>query len=410
MEKEKRRERGSGTIAQLKDGRFRARLQYISTSDGKIHDKSKICDTEKEAARILRVWRKEMMQETYVDVKKESVEKFMTDWLVNVKKQDLKPTSYDRLELTINKHIVPYLGNMQMGSITSDMIQQHLNNLIKDGKGYSTVKKVYDAFNSCFKWGIAGRKIQFNPMDAVSVPGTAKIRRKGKSKIVKTNPVKFFTEEQQDKLIEAALTKFPNGTMVYRFGYAIPFLLNTGLRLSELLALRWDRDVNFDDRCITVNNSIVLVKSRESSDKKTELLEQDSVKSDAGERILYLNDEALDALNHLYKLTGKHRYVISTKHGKPVQPSNIERMMRTVLIRAGLPTGRGYSPHALRHTFATNLFRQGVETKTISELLGHSDVSVTLNIYTHVIEDQKKDALVKISDRKQKQEEIEPTE
>ena len=81
------------------------------------------------------------------------------------------------------------------------------------------------------------------------------------------------------------------------------------------------------------------------------MLEQDSVKSVSGERVLYLNDEALDALQHLYEITGKNTYVISTQSGKSVQPSTIDRMMRTVLVRAGIPKGSNQGVHALRHPY-----------------------------------------------------------
>ena len=404
MSAQKRREKGTGTITQMPDGRFRARLHYISNTDGSTREKRKICKTEAEANRTIKAWTKELAQETYIDVKKESVEKFMTNWLVNFKKPDLKPTSYDRLELTLNNHIFPQLGKMQMGAMSADTIQQHLAKLQKDGKSYSTIKKVYDALNACFKWGVAGRKLQYNPMDAVNLPGSSKIKKSNKKKNTKNN-IKFFKPDEQDKLIAAAISKYPNGTPIYRFGYAIPLLLNTGLRLGELLALQWNRDVDWENRSLRVDNSIVVIKNRNSdTDAKTVLLAQDSVKSDAGERTVYLNDEAIDALHHLHDLTGNQTYVISTKNNQPAQPSNIERLLRTARKRAGLPDGTNLGPHALRHSFATNLFRQGVDVKVISEILGHADAGVTMNIYMHVMEDQKQAALVKISERKQQQE------
>ena len=396
-----KRANGEGTIQKLDNGKYMALLRFRSYVDGKIHSKKKInCKSEAEAKRVIKAWRKEIDAADHVDVRTDTVEKFMTTWLNTFKKPDLKPTSYDRLEMTLKLHIFPQLGKVQMGRITAEVIQKHLNELSSSGKAFSTVKKVYDAFNACFKWGVSARRLQFNPMGAVSIPGAAKQKKKAQSKNAAKSTVKFYTPEQQDALIAAATSKYPTGTPIYRFGYVVPFLLNTGLRLGELLGLQWKRDVDFDKRQISIDNSLVLVKNRNtSSTSKTVLLDQDSVKSESGERKIYLNDEALDALRHLYELTGTQTYVLSTKKGKPVQPSNIDRMLRNVRERAGIQ-GSNLGPHALRHSFATNLFRQHVDVKVISALLGHADVGVTSNIYMHVMDDQREDALIKIADRK----------
>ena len=93
-----------------------------------------------------------------MDYNKISVERFITTWLECFKKPDLKPRAYDSLESTIKTHIIPTLGKLQVGAITPEEIQGLLNNLQREGKSYSTIKKVYDAINACFKWGVVGRK------------------------------------------------------------------------------------------------------------------------------------------------------------------------------------------------------------------------------------------------------------
>ena len=102
---------------------------------------------------------------------------------------------------------------------------------------------------------------------------------------------------------------------------------------------------------------------------------------------------------HLFRITGKMKYVISTKNGHPLHPSTIERLMKNVSRRAGLPDGENLGPHALRHTFASNLFRNGVDIKVISELLGHAEVGITMDVYTHIMGEQKQKALVMIGGR-----------
>lgn len=90
----------------------------------------------------------------------------------------------------------------------------------------------------------------------------------------------------------------------------------------------------------------------------------------------------------------------SSSQGKPIHPSEIQREFTTIKKRAGIPSDPGLGVHALRHSFDTNLFRAHIDPKIISTLLGHSDIGVTMNIYAHVLEDQKQDALIMIGDRK----------
>ncbi len=391
-----RRDRGTGSIQMVSENEYYARIRYISPYDKRSHEKKKRCKSVTEAKKILRDWQRQIEDMTIVDSRTNTVEKFMTNWLVTYKQPTLKPTSYDRLELTLQKHIFPYLGKLQMGDLTADQIQRHLNSLNDMGLSFSTVKKVRDAFSACIKWGVAARRLQFNPMDAVTIP--TKTGKAGKRK--KDTTVKYFTESEQDLLIKYAAETYKNGQPVHKWGYVIPLLLNTGLRLGELLGLQWERDVDFKNRMLKIENSIVVVKNRDKK-KATSicLLEQDSVKSAAGERKIYLNDEALDALMHLFRITGKMKYVISTKNGHPVHPSTIERLMKNVRRRAGLPDGENLGPHALRHTFASNLFRNGVDIKVISELLGHAEVGITMDVYTHIMGEQKQKALVMIGSR-----------
>lgn len=392
---ETRRAKGAGSIRQLANGKWEARLRYGTSPSGGQYSKKRICKSESEAKRVLNALIKEVNGQNGVETVKQTVEKFMLNWLTTVKKYELKPTSYDRLELTITKHICPKIGRIQISALTGQDIQRVLNEYYDDGKSYSTVKKIYDALHGCFAWAVLQRTIPYNPTDGVVIPGTKKAKeRKRKS----SDTVKFYTKEEQDALIKEATATYKNGTPIYRFGYAVPLLLNTGLRIGELLALQWKRDIDFAARTVSISHCVVMVRDR-SKKEGFKLLDQDSTKSESGERILYLNDEALLALRELQKITGNFKYVISSKTGGIIHPSNIERMMRGACERAGFPKEKSYGPHALRHSFASNLFRNGVDVKVISELMGHSDIGITINTYIHLIEDQKKQAIVKIAER-----------
>lgn len=94
----------------------------------------------------------------------------MLDWLRNVKANELKPKSYDKLEQTINNQIVPHIGYLQLAALTSDDVQKMINDLIAEGLGYSTIKKAYDATNECFKTGIIKKSVVHNPALEVTIP------------------------------------------------------------------------------------------------------------------------------------------------------------------------------------------------------------------------------------------------
>ena len=185
--------------------------------------------------------------------------------------------------------------------------------------------------------------------------------------------------------------------MIYRLGNAIPLALNTGLRLAELVGLKWE-DVSLEDRILTVSETRVVVKDRSGkSGNKYITIEQDSAKSESSERTLYLNDEALAALSQLHDVTGGFKYVLSTEDGGALSPRYLDRMLRKIAVLAGFPEEKIYGLHSLRHSFASRLFENGEDVKTVSEILGHSDITITYNTYIHLINDQKKTAIANMN-------------
>lgn len=386
---DKRREHGTGGVTQRKDGRWQGQYDAGVKPNGKRDVKYVYGKTEAECKRKLRELIKEIHSSDYISVQKESVKDYMNSWLVNVKQNQLKPKSYDRLEQTLLYDVYPYIGEIQLQSIKADDIQNMLNELKKDGKAYSTIKKAYDAVNSCFKLGIEKRTISTNPAVGVIIPN---------KKLFPAQKIPFYTQDEAKRLIEQATICWPNGTRRYPLGSFVPLIINTGLRMGELLALKWDEDIDFENKTLTVHKNISLVKNRkEDPEKKYELLLQDSVKTDAGQdRSIPLNEQAINALLDLKSVTGNSPFVMTTKNETHVSPRNIDRIFRRIAKAAGFEEEKIFGVHSLRHTFATLLLSNGVEIKTVSELLGHSDVTITYNTYIHVIKDQKRKALAAI--------------
>ena len=173
----------------------------------------------------------------------------------------------------------------------------------------------------------------------------------------------------------------------------------TGMWVCEMLALTWD-DIDFENKTITVNKNAVA--ATEDGERKMNV--QDSTKTKKSTRIIPMTSKAMEALRYIKNITGDNDYVISSKNNKLIHPENINRMFHSILVNVGIMKPKverrvddvSYGVHALRHTFASLLFKNNCEIKVISEILGHADTKITENIYIHLSQEQKKKAIENI--------------
>lgn len=374
-----KRDYGDGSISQRKDGTWTARV-FLGKLNGKQKIKAFYGKTEKEVKKKLKDYQAELIKSTCQEVQKTTLETYMTDWLNNVKRNELKPSSFDRLETTCKHQVFPFIGYLQIHSITPADIQNLVNKLIDKGYSYSTIKKAYNAIDSCFSFAYDRNEVQKNPCVRISLPTNEK---KDISDII------FFNDNEITAIEQSALFKYKNGNYKYSNGWYIVFLLYTGLRIGELLALKWE-NVDLINNCIRVSGNLKQVKSRSSEGLKYIVIEQ-SPKTKSGNRIIPLANKAIEALTYLQEHKYSEKYVVASKNGKSISARNIDRTFRQILETAKISKKCGV--HSLRHTFASMLFKKGVDPKTVSEILGHSDVSITYNIYIHIIQEQKVKAI-----------------
>lgn len=378
---------GNGTVYfRESDRRWVGKYKVGIKADGKPAMKVVYGKSEAECHKKLKEIIDESKKTEYIQIQKSTVGEYMNDWLVSVKKNELKPKSYDRLEQTINLYVSPSIGQIQLQAVSSKDIQKMINDLRDSGKSHSTIKKAYDAVNACFKLGVIQKTVASNPAIGVSIPS---------KKLLPPKKIQFYSKEEAALLVSYAMSKWGNGKRRYPLGAFVPLLLNTGLRMSELLGLRWKADIDLENRTLKVHQNVAFVKDRdEDASTKYKVIVQDSVKTDAGQdRTIPLNDDAYAALLDIQQITGDQTYVMTTSNGTLVKPRQLDQMFRRIAVATGLPKDKIYGVHSLRHTFATLLLSNGVEIKTVSELLGHSDVTVTYNTYIHVIREQKAKAL-----------------
>lgn len=372
-----RRSNGEGNISKRPDGKWTARIQIGLTDDGKPKIKAFYGSNRKEVADKLADFR-ELTKAGYTDEDMPEFKTYITNWLYNVKVNELKAMSFDRLESTIKNHIIPVVGHFKTNMLTDTIIQTQLINKKVKTYSHSSIKKIYDALNACFKYAVARRDLRFNPMDTVTMPGKAKFE---------TKDIEIFTEEDLKVLIQAADTRFGNGELRYKNGWGIILMIYTGMRMGEALALKWE-DYNEAEKKLTIRKNIGLVKNRTGEGNKYMLLEQDSVKTKNSDRVIPLSQMAITALLELRKTS--RNYIISTREGKPVRPRNFQNTFDYMLNSVGL-VHKGL--HATRHTFASLLFKKSADVKTVGELLGHADARTTYNTYIHVMQSQKQSAV-----------------
>ena len=381
------REKGTGSVfySTQRNQWVACAANGFSPSGGRKY-KRMYCKTEAEAKKKLREFLREkdcggsQAQSTL------SVQDYMNQWLETVKRRTMKPSGYDRLESTCIKQVYPHIGDIQMHGVTSTDIQEMLNDL-SCKYSQSVLKKTYDAINSCMRYAVNCNIIDRNPVNGVVVPKSSR----------ESKEISILSDEEVEQLKRECVKPFSRGKRGgYRLGYLCILLLNTGMRVGELSALEWS-DVNFKGRSIRISKNASVIKNRDGDSDFTYVnVIYDNPKTKCSNRTIPINNAAMDALIHIKEITGNCKYVAANQDGDFLKPEAISNFFS--LIRKDCGFKKQYGIHALRHTFATSLFRKNVDIKTVSTILGHSSTAITYNIYVHIIESLKVEALSLIDD------------
>jgi len=378
----KKRGNGEGTIVKVKDGLWRGAVVIGRDEKGNLKRKWFNGKTKKEVIDKMQPVLALINTGEYVEPSKTSLGEWLDVWLSEYKKNVLKPTTYDSYETNIRHHLKPGLGHIPLKDLKTFDIQRFINEKYESGNASTALlRKLKNILHGSLKQAIVNQLITRNVSEGVILP-------KHKQK-----EIRVFTREEEKAFINALKGD--------RLEVAFKLDLVSGLRIGELLGLTWDC-VDLTNGIITVKQSLIRVKDRsKDAEKKNLYIIENTTKTRNSKRKVPIPKAAVSMLKeHKLKQEWEKRIaegvyednnlLFCTASGNRIIPRNAERSFARIAKKAGIT---GASIHSIRHTYATRLFEKGVAAKTVSELLGHKNVSHTLDVYTHVLPDVKSDAV-----------------
>ena len=320
-------------------------------------------------------------------------------WRDTYKVGHVKESTLESYDRNYRTHIKDKLGHLLLKDIKPALIQTLVNQLDKSGMASGTIQLIRAVISNIFAFAIQEDLVIKNPCHNIQIP----------KKPIKVK--RALTQEEQNK--------FMNESKLRSSYYPIFFTaLTTGMRINEILGLSWS-DINFKQATISVNRTLVV------SDDNCKFSFQ-VPKTLKSKRVIPMNNDLKIFLaNHKIKqnnLKTEHpemwkpldmdyakTLVFTTKKGTPIYNRNVNAGIKTIIGRINNQEKQlakkekrkvvkieTFSMHTLRHTFATRCFELGIDPKIVQELLGHSDISMTMNIYTHTSEKIKRTAIEKI--------------
>lgn len=356
------------SIFRRKDGRWEARYSLgKDAATGKTKYRSVYGNTYSEAKQK----RMQAMQKTYISQKNGGFIEAVRKWLEE-KEPSIKEQTYRRYQQCIDTHIIPYFGDVKCSAITQNTVddflkQKRLSGRL-DGKGglsQSTIRGMCIILQSILLFAYQ-KKMGIPEMIQIKKP------RVNKKKISVLKP-------NEQKRLETVLLEVPTDTNL-----AIYLALHTGMRIGEICALHWS-DIDWDERLLFVRSTVIRNKNGQ--------LVIASPKSETSQRAIPLTRQLVNLLAAEHERSCSEFVFSSPRKDTFLNPRTLQYRFQTLLTRLGISR---ISFHALRHTFATRWIEFGMDVKSLSEVLGHAGVQITLDIYVHSSDKLKREAIEKL--------------
>lgn len=286
------------------------------------------------------------------------------------KKQYVKISTYSAYHLLLTNHLIPEFGEKE--DIQEKDVQEYVLKELRKGISEKTIKDILIVLKMILKFGVKYGYFEYRQID-IKFP-TSQDKKE----------VEVLTREHQRKLMEYLKENFTFKNI------GIFICLSTGLRIGELCALRWC-DIDVEEGVIKVRHTIQRIYFTEGDKKYTKLL-IDTPKTKESVRDIPLSSDLLRIIKSISKVVNENYYVL-TNEEKPTEPRTYRNYYRRILKKLEIPYLKF---HGLRHSFATRCIEANNDYKTVSVILGHSNITTTLNLYVHPNKEQKKKCINKM--------------
>ena len=368
----KKRPSGDGLVRKRGDGRWEARIVVGQKSDGKPIYRSVFAEKQSDLMPKLARLKEQYAGVYLTEDSSLTLGEWLEKWMEEYKKPLLRQSTYTGYWGYIRNHIQPYLGSKRLTQIKTSDLQRLYNRLKESGRksvrneedrglSNATVRGIHNILHDALDCAVKEGIIANNPTEGTAPP---KIVAKEKRVLRRDELEKFIKELEGDEIW-------------YDFFYTA---IMTGMRQGEICALRWE---DFDEK----NGTLRVAHSVDYLHGKPVIGE---TKTEEGKRTIYLPDSLWRVLSlRKQKALGAWVFPHPTRPEDPLNPSTAYLKLKKLLKKADLPSIRF---HDLRHTFTSHAASSGIEPKTLSEIVGHTKASFTLDTYAHVTSDMQKSA------------------
>ncbi len=334
------------------DGRYEIRYHYGYKEDGTANYKSVYGKSEEDTIKKYNLKINELIKKNDLLIyDKNYIGYDINIWLNNSKIRTKKST-YSNYQYIVKSRIIPKFASIKKNNISLDVINNFTTSLLNEGLAEKSVKDILIILQQILRIGNITIKI---PMPKVP-----------------RNEIQILKKEEQAKLEKELLINFNE------FSFSIYFCLYTGLRIGELCALQW-KNIDLDNKRIYIKKTLIRIKSFDKNTNKKTVVIIDEPKSSSSIREIPIPDFIIPILKRIScNITSDTFFVSGTE--RFIETRTYFNRYKKILSSINL---NNYNFHALRHTFATRCIENGCDPKTLSEILGHSSVRITLERYVH---------------------------
>ena len=351
-----------GTTYKRKDGRWECRISLGSESGHKKY--RSFYGKTKEEAEFKMVTACQSAEHSSEEITEMTVKELALEWFSAIKNR-IKESTAANYRMKIEKHIIPVFGGMNIAILKAKTVYEFMEGKLHEGLSARYVSDIMVVLKSIFRYAAREYRIN-NVTDGIIMPK--------KSKPIIT----IMSKDEQKRLANYINDNRNNSTL------GVAMSLYTGMRIGEICALRWE-NIDMEKRILTVRHTIQRIQSFEG-DSKTKVIIAEP-KSQSSRHEIPIPDCIMPMLK---ELKGKNSAFVLTGTEKPIEPRTMQYSFKRILENAGVGY---YNFHVCRHCFASGAVELGFDVKTLSEILGHSSVQITLDRYIHTSMEHKRNCM-----------------